>query len=239
MKLKYKRVILKISGESLADKNDLSIIDKGRLDGIADAVKYLHDEGVEIGIVIGAGNIFRGRLAQKIGIDQTNGDYMGMLGTIINCMALSSVLEKIGVENRVISALEIRAVSEPYRFKKARAHLSQKKVVLFAAGTGNPYFTTDTCASLRALEMEADAILMGKNGVDGVYDSDPKKNKNAKFIENLTYNEIIEKHLDVMDQTAITMLKGHGIEVRVFSMEDPKNFLRVVHGEKIGTTIKE
>lgn len=239
MNTKYKRIILKISGESLADEKNLQVLDDKKIHDIAETVKILHDNNVEIGIVIGAGNIFRGKLADSLHIDHTDADYMGMLGTIINCLALSSALEAIGVETRVMSALQVNQVSEPYRYKKARAHLDNKIVVLFAGGTGNPYFTTDSCASLRALEMNCDAILMGKNGIEGVYDSDPKVNKDAKFLKNLTFNDIIKNNLQVMDQTSVAMLKEHHIEVRIFSMNDPKNFLKVVQGEEIGSTIKE
>ncbi len=237
--MKYKRIILKLSGEALADKKDGTILDNEKLKNIALAVKQMHDAGVQIGIVIGAGNIFRGKIASKIGIDQTNGDYMGMLGTIINCTALSSALEKIGVTTRVMSAIDVNKIAEPYIYKRAIAHLECNKVVLFAAGTGNPYFTTDTCASLRALEINADAILMAKNGVDGVYDSDPKINKDAKFLKHLTYHDIIEKNLNVMDQTSITMLIGKHKEVRIFSMDDINNFMKVIEGENIGSTITE
>ena len=237
--MKYKRIILKLSGEALADKKDGTILDNEKLKNIALAVKQMHDAGVQIGIVIGAGNIFRGKIASKIGIDQTNGDYMGMQGTIINCTALSSALEKIGVTTRVMSAIDVNKIAEPYIYKRAIAHLECNKVVLFAAGTGNPYFTTDTCASLRALEINADAILMAKNGVDGVYDSDPKINKDAKFLKHLTYHDIIEKNLNVMDQTSITMLIGKHKEVRIFSMDDINNFMKVIEGENIGSTITE
>lgn len=236
--IKYKRIILKLSGEALADK-DGTILNPEKLNVIAEAVKAMHEEGVEIGIVIGAGNIFRGKISSKIGVDRTNGDYMGMLGTIINCIALSSALEKIGVTTRVMSAVEVNKIAEPYIYKKAIAHLNCNKVVLFAGGTGNPYFTTDTCASLRALEINADAILMAKNNVDGVYDSDPKLNKNAKFLKTLTFKEVIDRNLAVMDQTSITMLMGQNITIRVFNMENAENFMKVIHGEDIGTTIKE
>ena len=239
MNIKYKRIILKISGESLSDQSRLEVLDGNKVNAIAKTVKELNENNVEIGIVIGAGNIFRGKLAESLHIDHTDGDYMGMLGTVINCLALSSALEGMGVETRVMSAIQVNQVCEPYRYKKARSHLAKHTVVLFAGGTGNPYFTTDSCASLRALEMNCDAILMGKNGIDGVYDSDPNINKNAKFLKNLTYDEIIQKNLQVMDQTSVAMLKNHGIEVRIFSMADPKNFLRVVQGEDIGSTIKE
>lgn len=236
--IKYKRIILKLSGEALANK-DGTILNPEKLNVIAEAVKAMHEEGVEIGIVIGAGNIFRGKISSKIGVDRTNGDYMGMLGTIINCIALSSALEKIGVTTRVMSAVEVNKIAEPYIYKKAIAHLNCNKVVLFAGGTGNPYFTTDTCASLRALEINADAILMAKNNVDGVYDSDPKLNKNAKFLNTLTFKEVIDRNLAVMDQTSITMLMGQNITIRVFNMENAENFMKVIHGEDIGTTIKE
>ena len=236
--IKYKRIILKLSGEALANK-DGTILNPEKLNVIAKAVKAMHEEGVEIGIVIGAGNIFRGKISSKIGVDRTNGDYMGMLGTIINCIALSSALEKIGVTTRVMSAVEVNKIAEPYIYKKAIAHLNCNKVVLFAGGTGNPYFTTDTCASLRALEINADAILMAKNNVDGVYDSDPKFNKNAKFLKTLTFKEVIDRNLAVMDQTSITMLMGQNITIRVFNMENSENFMKVIHGEDIGTTIKE
>lgn len=239
MKMKYKRIIIKISGEALAREDKCEVLDGKKVKAIAENIKTVHDNGVEIGIVIGAGNIFRGKLADELSIDRTDGDYMGMLGTIINCLALSSALEKLGVETRVMSAIQVNQVSEPYRYKKARSHLDRKIVVLFAGGTGNPYFTTDSCASLRALEMNCDAILMGKNGVDGVYDSDPKTHKDAKFLKELTYDDIIKNNLKVMDQTSIAMLKEHNIEVRIFSMDDPLNFLRVVSGENIGSTIKE
>lgn len=236
--IKYKRIILKLSGEALANK-DGTILNPEKLNVIAEAVKAMHEEGVEIGIVIGAGNIFRGKISSKIGVDRTNGDYMGMLGTIINCIALSSALEKIGVTTRVMSAVEVNKIAEPYIYKKAIAHLNCNKVVLFAGGTGNPYFTTDTCASLRALEINADAILMAKNNVEGVYDSDPKLNKNAKFLKTLTFKEVIDRNLAVMDQTSITMLMGQNITIRVFNMENAENFMKVIHGEDIGTTIKE
>ena len=236
--IKYKRIILKLSGEALANK-DGTILNPEKLNVIAEAVKAMHEEGVEIGIVIGAGNIFRGKISSKIGVDRTSGDYMGMLGTIINCIALSSALEKIGVTTRVMSAVEVNKIAEPYIYKKAIAHLNCNKVVLFAGGTGNPYFTTDTCASLRALEINADAILMAKNNVDGVYDSDPKLNKNAKFLKTLTFKEVIDRNLAVMDQTSITMLMGQNITIRVFNMENAENFMKVIHGEDIGTTIKE
>ena len=237
--IKYKRIVLKLSGEALANKKDGTILDDEKLKKIAGAIKEMHDAGVEIGIVIGAGNIFRGKIAEKIGIDRTNGDYMGMLGTIINCMALSATLERMGLVTRVTSAIQVNQVAEPYIYKRAISHLALGKIVLFAGGTGNPYFTTDTCASLRALEINADAILMAKNGVDGVYDSDPNLNKDAKFLKKLTYKDVIHQKLNVMDQTSITMLEGQHKDVRIFSMDDMSNFMKVINGEDIGSTITE
>lgn len=239
MESKYKRIILKISGEALVDESNHEVLDGKKIESIAKTLKLLHDNNVEVGVVVGAGNIFRGKLSDELNIDRTDADYMGMLGTVINCVAISSCLEKMGIETRVMSAIQVNQICEPYRYKKARAHLARHIIVFFAGGTGNPYFTTDSCASLRALEMNCDAILMGKNGIDGVYDCDPKINKNAKFIKNLTYDDIIRLNLKVMDQTSIAMLKDHGIEVRIFSMKDPNNFLKVVKGEDIGSTIKE
>ncbi len=236
--MKYKRVILKLSGEALIDKEDSLILDNEKLKNLANAIKQMHDAGVEIGIVIGAGNIFRGKLASKIGIDQKTGDYMGMLGTVINCMALSNAIEKLGVPTRIMSAIEVNQVAEPYRYRRASSNLEKGRVCLFAGGTGSPYFTTDSAASLRALEMGCDAILMAKNGVDGVYDKDPNVHKDAKFLKNLTYKELIEKDIKIMDQTAITMLKDKGIEIRVFSMDNVENFMKVINGEDIGSTIK-
>ncbi len=236
---KYKRIILKLSGEALADKSGKMILEAHRLDNIAEAIKLMVNKGVQVGVVIGAGNIWRGKLAEQIGIDRSTADYMGMLGTIINSMALQSAIEKLGIECRVMSAVEVRAVAEPYIRRKAIRHLEKNRVVIFAGGTGNPYFTTDTTASLRAMEMEAQAILMAKNGVDGVFTDDPETNPNAKFIPEITYKEMLNMNLKVMDPTAASLLMEKHIEINVFNMNDLKNFEKILNGERVGTIIKK
>ncbi len=236
---KYKRIILKLSGEALADKSGKMILEAHRLDTIAEAIKLMVHKGVQVGVVIGAGNIWRGKLAEQIGIDRSTADYMGMLGTIINSMALQSAIEKLGIECRVMSAVEVRAVAEPYIRRKAIRHLEKNRVVIFAGGTGNPYFTTDTTASLRAMEMEAQAILMAKNGVDGVYTDDPETNPKAKFISEITYKEMLNLNLKVMDPTAASLLMEKNIEINVFNMNDLKNFEKILNGERVGTIIKK
>ena len=236
---KYKRIILKLSGEALADKSGKMILEAHRLDNIAEAIKIMVGKGVQVGVVIGAGNIWRGKLAEQIGIDRSTADYMGMLGTIINSMALQSAIEKLGIECRVMSAVEVRAVAEPYIRRKAIRHLEKNRVVIFAGGTGNPYFTTDTTASLRAMEMEAQAILMAKNGVDGVYTDDPEKNPDAKFIPEITFKEMINQNLKVMDPTAASLLMEKNIEINVFNMNDLSNFEKILNGERVGTLIRK
>jgi len=236
---KYKRIILKLSGEALADKSGKMILEAHRLDNIAEAIKIMVGKGVQVGVVIGAGNIWRGKLAEQIGIDRSTADYMGMLGTIINSMALQSAIEKLGIECRVMSAVEVRAVAEPYIRRKAIRHLEKNRVVIFAGGTGNPYFTTDTTASLRAMEMEAQAILMAKNGVDGVYSDDPEKNPDAKFIPEITFKELINQNLKVMDPTAASLLMEKNIEINVFNMNDLTNFEKILNGERVGTIIRK
>jgi len=233
----YKRIIIKLSGEALADSKDGSIFDREKLERIANVVKEIHEAGVEIGIVVGAGNIWRGRMADKIGIEQAQADYMGMLGTIMNGMAIQNALELKGLSTRVMSAINVPQCCEPYIRRKAMSHLSEGRIVIFAGGTGNPYFTTDSCATLRALEVKADAILMAKNGVDGVFDSDPRKNPNAKLLTDLTYHEVVERKLAVMDLTAVAMLEGKDVVVRVFNMDHPSSFLQVLSGETIGTVL--
>lgn len=237
MKPIYKRVILKLSGEALADSADSTILDYHKLQTIANTVEMIHDLGVDIGIVVGAGNIWRGRLADKIGIEASTADYMGMLGTVINALAIQSAIEEKGLSCRVMSAINVPQVCEPYYRRRAINHLERGRIVIFAGGTGNPYCTTDSCASLRALEVGADAILMAKNGVDGVYDSDPRTNPNAKKIDTLTLAEMIEKKLAVMDLAAAAMLSGKNMVIRVFSMDDPSAFKRVLFGENVGTTV--
>ena len=235
----YKKIVIKISGEALADKKNNMILDNEKLARVAEVVKSVVELGVEVGIVVGAGNIWRGKLAEKIGIEPSTADYMGMLGTIMNALAIQSAVEQVGLPCRVMSAINVPQVSEPYLRRKAVHHLEKSIVTIFAGGTGNPYFTTDTCASLRALETNAEAILMGKNGVDGVFDSDPRVNPNAKILEELTYRELIEKKLGVMDLTAAAMLEGKGVVIRVFNMNEPENFVRILKGEKIGSTIRD
>lgn len=237
MKTIYKRIIIKLSGEALADDKDRTILDKERLAKVADVVSAVSKAGVQVGIVVGAGNIWRGRLATKIGIEQATGDYMGMLGTIINALAIQSAVEEKGLFCRVMSSINMPQICEQYIRRKAMSHLDKGIVVIFAGGTGNPYFTTDSTATLRALEVNADAILMAKNDVDGVYDSDPHKNPNAKLIKRLTFHEVVEKKLEVMDLTAVAMLEGKDVVIRVFNMDDPANFEKVLAGQDLGTTI--
>ncbi len=237
MDTKYKRIIVKISGEALSDHEDETILDKKQLESVATAIKEVRGLGVEVGVVVGAGNIWRGRLAEKIGIERSTADYMGMLGTIINAMALQSAFEEAGLETRVMSSINVPQVCEPYIRRKADHHLSSGRVVIFAGGIGNPYFTTDTTATLRAREVGAEAILMGKNGVEGVYDSDPRKSPNAKLIKHLSYHELVEKKLAVMDLTAATMLEDTNIEIRVFGLNCADDLVKVVKGDNLGTTI--
>ena len=237
MKTIYKRIVIKFSGEALADTAKGSILDQEKLAKVAKAVRSVVDAGVQVGVVVGAGNIWRGRLAEKIGIEQATADYMGMLGTIINAMAVQSALEQAGIDCRVMSSINVNQVCEPYLRRKALHHLDEGRVVIFAGGTGNPYFTTDTTATLRALEVNAEAILMAKNGVDGVFDDDPRTNKDAKLINHLSYRELIAKKLNVMDLTAAAMLEGKKIEIRVFNMDNPDNVMKVLSGEEIGTVI--
>ncbi|MEG0034512.1 MAG: UMP kinase [Bacilli bacterium] len=235
--MKYKRIILKLSGEALKSSKDSTIIDADLLKNVARAIKLMHEKGVEVAIVIGAGNIFRGKLAETIGIEHSVADYMGMLGTIINSLALQSAIENTGLECRVMSSIEVKAVSEPYIRRRALSHLEKGIVTIFAGGTGNPYFTTDTTATLRAIEINADAILMAKNGVEGVYSSDPRIDSDAKLIKHLTYSELYERNLKVMDHTAVAMMLEQNIDIRVFSMTDTENFVKVINGEDIGTTV--
>lgn len=233
----YKRVLLKLSGEALQDKNNHMILDAQALTKVAEAIKGMKDEGVEVSIVIGAGNIWRGKLADAIGIERTTADYMGMLGTIINSLALQSALENNGMQCRVLSSIEVRAVCEPYIRRRAIRHLEKGRVVIFAGGTGNPFFTTDTTASLRAMEIGAEAVLMAKNGVDGVYTADPNLDPSAEFISEITYKEMLARELKVMDLTAVSLCMQSGIEIVVFNMQNAENFKKVVRKERIGTRI--
>ncbi|MCI1244657.1 MAG: UMP kinase [Bacilli bacterium] len=239
MKTIYQTIVLKLSGEALADGNDKTILDAKKLKAVAAIVEKVEGMGVHVAVVVGAGNIYRGRLSEKIGIERSTGDYMGMLGTIINALALQSAFEEKGLSTRVMSSINVPQVCEPYIRRKAIHHLKNDRVVIFAGGTGNPYFTTDTTATLRAREIGAEAILMAKNGIEGVYDDDPRKNKNAKLLPKLTYREVIERKLGVMDLTAVALLEDSDIKINVFDMEDPENIAKVLMGEKIGTVISK
>lgn len=237
MKPIYKRIVVKVSGEALGDEKDKTILDKKKLAEVATSIKALFDLGVEVSVVVGAGNIWRGRLAESVGIDHSTGDYMGMLGTIINALALQSAFEEKGLEVRVMSAINVPQVSEPYIRRKAIHHLECGRVVIFAGGTGNPFFTTDTTATLRALDIGADAIVMGKNGVDGVFDSDPRKKKDAKLLKKLTFEEALERKLAVMDLTALAMLSGTNMRINVFNMDNSDALVDVLLGKDIGSVI--
>lgn len=236
---KYKRVLLKLSGEALQDSEEKSIFSAEILNNIAEAIKKMTNQGIEVAVVVGAGNIWRGKMAQTIGIEPATADYMGMLGTIINALALQSSLEKHEVDCRVLSAINVNEVAEPYIRRRALRHLEKKRVVIFAGGTGNPFFTTDTAAALRAKETNCDAILMAKNGTDGVLSADPKVDKTATLIEEITYREMLTKNLKVMDSTAVSLLQESTIEIRVFNINDLSNLQKVLDGEKVGTTIKK
>ena len=236
----YKRILLKLSGEALKDEKGNLILDAERVEGLSAVMKELHDNGVEVAVVIGAGNIWRGKLANLIGIEPVPADFMGMLGTVINAVALASSLRKQGVGAEVFSAVPaIEGVTLPYDKDTANKALSEGKVAFLAGGTGKPFFTTDTAAALRAVELDCKAILMGKNGVDGIYTADPDNDPNAEFIKTISFNEIIKRKLQVMDLSAVELIKNTNIDVRVFSMADPENFLRVARGEDIGTTVKK
>lgn len=235
----YKKVILKLSGEALQDESTHLILDAKKLDAIGLLIKKFVDKGISVGIVTGAGNIFRGRIASDAGIKVEDGDYMGMTGTIINCKAISSILDKLGIKNVLFSALELENVARKYEPSAVNDFMNKGYVCLFAGGIGKPGYTTDTTAATRAIEVNADAILFGKNGTDGVYTSDPNKDKDAKFIKTITYSKVIEMGLKVMDTSAAILLKDTTITTRVFSMDDIENFYNVAIGSDIGTTIEE
>jgi uridylate kinase len=236
---KYKRVLLKVRGEFLAGEGTGKVLSAEILKSFAKAVKTIHDKGTDVAIVVGAGNIFRGREASEVGLERCNADYMGMLGTMINALALQDVLESIGLDTRVQTALEIDRVAEPYIRRKAISHLGKRRVIIFGGGTGNPFFSTDTTAALRAAEIGAELILMAKNGVEGVYDSDPRINPNAHLFKELTYNEILARDLKVMDNTAATLCSNNNIDIIVYNMADMTNIERIIDGEPIGTHIRK
>jgi len=233
--MKYKRILLKLSGEALMGEKQFGI-DNKRLMQYAKDIQEISEMNVEIGIVIGGGNIFRGVQAEKGGMDRTQGDYMGMLATMINSMALQSALESIGLITRLQSAIEMKQIAEPYIKRKAVRHLEKGRIVIFGAGTGNPFFTTDSAASLRAVEIDSEVILKGTR-VDGVYDSDPEKNSNALKFDTLTFDQAYDKQLKIMDMTAFTLCKENEIPVVVFDMNNPGNLKKVILGEKIGTLV--
>lgn len=231
----YKRVLIKISGEALAgDKK--SGLDFGVISSVCEAVKKCLALGVEVGIVIGGGNFWRGVKDGSGKIERTRADHMGMLATVMNCLAVADVMEQHGIDVRVQTAIEMRAIAEPYIRLRAMRHLSKGRVVLFGAGTGNPYFSTDTAAVLRAAEIEADAILLAKN-IDGVYSADPKVDDHAVKYDAITYDEVLAQHLAVMDTTATSLSMDNSIPVIVFELKDPENIVRAVLGEKIGTVV--
>ncbi|MBU5669082.1 UMP kinase [Peptoniphilus sp. MSJ-1] len=231
----YKRIVLKLSGEALAGSNSVGI-DMEYINLIATQVKKIYDLGVETGIVVGGGNFWRGR--DENNIDRATSDYMGMLGTVMNALALQDSLEKLGVITRVQTAIEMKQVAEPYIRRRAIRHLEKGRVVIFSAGVGNPYFSTDTAAALRAAEIDADVILLAKKGVDGIYDSDPKFNENAKKYDNLSYREILNKNLKIMDATATTLCMDNNIPLIVFGIDEEDAMYKVVCGEDIGTNVK-
>lgn len=233
--MKYKRILLKLSGEALMGEKQFGI-DNNRLAMYAGEIKSVAASGVEMAIVIGGGNIFRGLQAAEGGMDRVQGDYMGMLATVINSMALQSALERQGVSTRLQSAIAMEAICEPFIRRRAVRHLEKGRVVIFGAGTGNPYFTTDTAATLRAVEIEADVILKGTR-VDGIYTADPEKDKSATRFTHLTFSEAYEKNLQVMDMTAFTLCQENNLPILVFDMNKPGNLTRVVTGEEIGTLV--
>ena len=232
----YKRILLKLSGEALLGDRSYGI-DPKRIAQYAKDIKSILDLGVEVAIVIGGGNIFRGVSAASNGIDRVQGDYMGMLATVINGMALQSSLEEEKIETRLQTAIKIEAVAEPYIKRKAVRHLEKKRVVIFGGGTGNPFFTTDSAAVLRAIEVSADVILKGTR-VDGVYDSDPEKNEKAVKFDFISFSDVIGKNLKVMDSTAFTLSQENNLPIVVFNMNKPGNLIQVIKGDKIGTLIK-
>ena len=233
---KYKRVVLKLSGEALAGEKGYGI-DPAVVDSIAGQIKEALHTGLEIALVIGGGNIWRGLAGSAKGMDRATADYMGMLATVINSLAVQDALESCDVDTRVQTAIEMRQVAEPYIRRRAIRHLEKGRVVIFAAGTGNPYFSTDTTAALRAAEIEADVILMAKKNTDGVYDCDPRNNPNAKKFKELEYLEVIQRGLGVMDSTATTLCMDNQIPIIVFSIDEPGNILKAARGADIGTTV--
>ncbi|MBJ7457642.1 MAG: UMP kinase [Thermoleophilaceae bacterium] len=232
----FSRILLKLSGEALQGAGEYGV-DPERLDSVAKQIHDVAERGVEIGIVVGAGNIYRGMSGAAAGMDRASADYMGMVATVLNGIALQDALERQGTHTRVLSAITMAEVAEPYIRRRAIRHLEKKRAVIFAAGTGNPFFTTDTAAALRGLEIRADAILMAKNGVEGVLDSDPRENPNAQLIEAITHQEAIAKELKVMDVTALSLCMDNRLPIYVFNMNDEQNITRIIEGERVGTVV--
>jgi uridylate kinase len=232
-----RRVMIKLSGEAFAGESSVGI-NPQKVKEIAKEIKAAYDLNEnQIGIIVGGGNIFRGKLADEMGIERSSADYMGMIGTIVNALALQNSIESLGVETRVMTSISISEVAEPYIRRKAISHLEKDRIVIFGGGTGNPYFSTDTTAALRAAELGASMVYMAKNGTDGVYDKDPRKFKNSKKYDNITHKEILGQHLEVMDSTAAALCHDNNIGIYVFDMNQPGNIKRALLGEKIGTLI--
>ena len=232
----FGRILLKLSGEALMGELEYGT-DPERVEAIARQIKGVHDRGVEIAVVQGAGNIFRGMKAAAAGMDRATGDYMGMLATVLNALTLQDALERLGVHTRVQSAITISEVAEPYIRRRAMRHLEKGRVVIFAAGTGNPFFTTDTAAALRALEIHAEAILMAKNGVEGVYTADPQQDPDATFLPTITHREALKRGLRVMDSTALSLCMDNDLPIYVFNMNAEDNIDRIISGERVGTLV--
>jgi uridylate kinase len=233
---RFSRILLKLSGEALMGDLEFGT-DADQVRRIAEQVATTRGRGVEVALVVGAGNIYRGLEAAAEGMDRATGDYMGMLATVLNALTLQDALEKVGEHTRVLSAIDVKEVAEPYIRRRAMRHLEKGRIVIFAAGTGNPFFTTDTAAALRALEIRAEAILMAKNGVEGVYDADPAADPDAKFIPAISHREAIEQGLRVMDSTALSLCMDNDLPIYVFNMADPGNIDRIVSGERVGTLV--
>jgi uridylate kinase len=233
----FDRILVKLSGEALLGDREFGT-DAGRVQAIAAQLKSVHDRGVEVTVVLGAGNIYRGLEGAAAGMDRATADYMGMLAIVLNALTLQDALEKAGVHTRVQSAITISEVAEPYIRRRAIRHLEKGRMVIFAAGTGNPFFTSDTAAALRALEMHADALLMAKNGVDGVYTADPRLDADAELIDEITAREALQRGLKVMDSTALSLCMDNHLPIYVFNMDDERNIDRIVSGEKVGTVVK-
>lgn len=234
---KYKRILLKISGEALKGNTGYGI-DPNTVKSFAMQIKEVWEQGIEVGIVVGGGNIWRGKTAEGLGMDRAQADHMGMLATIMNGLAVQDALESLGVTTRVMSAISVQQVSEPYIRRRAIRHLEKNRVVIFVGGIGSPYFSTDTTAALRAAEINAEIVLMAKNGVEGVYDKDPRKYDDAKMFTELTFSKILELGLEVMDSTAASLFRDNGMNVLLFNMNKDGNILKAAKGEQIGTIIR-